>query len=150
MPDPDLILASGSTIRKQMLIDAGISFDVITSEVDEDIIKSTFIEESFFNLLGFHLSGPAGLLFGLTLFCLFIILIRKERTSGKKKSETSDFEDIGQPIEAKINLSRSYIEMGQFGDASKYLQEALAQDNLSDNQKKEINQLLSRIKEDGS
>ena len=47
MPGPDLILASGSTIRKQMLIDAGISFDVITSEVDEDIIKSTFIEESF-------------------------------------------------------------------------------------------------------
>ena len=28
--------------------------------------------------------------------------------------------------------------------------EALVQDNLSDNQKKEINQLLSRIKEDGS
>ena len=90
-----------------------------------DFLDTTFIEESFFNLLGFHLSGPAGLLFGLTLFCLFIILIRKERTSGKKKSETSDFEDIGQPIEAKINLSRSYIEMGQFGDASKYLQEAL-------------------------
>ena len=40
--------------------------------------------------------------------------------------------------------------MGQFGDASKYLQEALAQDNLSDNQKKDINQLLSSIKEDGS
>jgi len=115
-----------------------------------DFLDTTFIEESFFNLLGFHLSGPAGLLFGLTLFCLFIILIRKERTSGKKKSETSDFEDIGQPIEAKINLSRSYIEMGQFGDASKYLKEALVQDNLSDNQKKEINQLLSRIKEDGS
>ena len=115
-----------------------------------DFLDTTFIEDGFFNLLGFHLSGPTGLLFGLTLFCLFIILIRKERTSGKKKSETSDFEDIGQPIEAKINLSRSYIEMGQFEDASKYLQEALSQENLSDNQKKEINQLLSRIKENGS
>ena len=70
--------------------------------------------------------------------------------AGLNLLEPVDFEDIGQPIEAKINLSRSYIEMGQFGDASKYLQEALAQDNLSDNQKKEINQLLSRIKEDGS
>ena len=115
-----------------------------------DFLDTTFIEDGFFNLLGFHLSGPTGLLFGLTLFCLFIILIRKERTSGKKKSETSDFEDIGQPIEAKINLSRSYIEMGQFEDASKYLQEALSQENLSDNQKKEIDQLLSRIKENGS
>ena len=47
MPDPDLILASGSTIRKQMLTDAGVSFKVITSEVDEDIIKSTFVKESF-------------------------------------------------------------------------------------------------------
>ena len=46
-----------------------------------DFLDTTFIEESFFNLLGFHLSGPAGLLFGLTLFCIFIILFRKERTS---------------------------------------------------------------------
>jgi len=115
-----------------------------------DFLNITFIEESFFNLFGFHLSGPTGLLFGLSLFCLFIIFIRRERTSEQNRTPTSDFEDIGQPTEAKINLSRSYIEMGKFEQASKYLQETLAQENLSDKQKKEIKLLLSRIKEDGN
>ena len=47
MPDTKLILASGSSIRKQMLADAGVVFEVITSEVDEDLIKSTFTKETF-------------------------------------------------------------------------------------------------------
>ena len=46
MPDTKLILASGSSI-KQMLADAGIVFEVITSHVDEDLIKSTFVKETF-------------------------------------------------------------------------------------------------------
>ena len=47
MPDTKLILASGSSIRKQMLADAGVVFEVITSHVDEDLIKSTFVKETF-------------------------------------------------------------------------------------------------------
>ena len=47
MPDTKLILASGSSIRKQMLADAGVVFEVITSHVDEDLIKSSFVKETF-------------------------------------------------------------------------------------------------------
>ena len=36
-PSTPLILASGSQSRKIMLEDAGINFDIITSDVDEDI-----------------------------------------------------------------------------------------------------------------
>jgi septum formation protein len=36
---PPLILASGSAIRAQLLREAGLTFDVQTSKVDEDIIK---------------------------------------------------------------------------------------------------------------
>ena len=38
-PTIPIILASGSESRKVMLEDAGIKFDVITSHVDEDILK---------------------------------------------------------------------------------------------------------------
>jgi len=38
-PSTPIILASGSESRRIMLEDAGIKFKVITSEVDEDIIK---------------------------------------------------------------------------------------------------------------
>ena len=41
-PKVPIILASGSESRKIMLEDAGINFEVVTSEVDEDIIKNKF------------------------------------------------------------------------------------------------------------
>ena len=39
IPKAPIILASGSESRKQMLEEAGIVFDVIVSETDEDLIK---------------------------------------------------------------------------------------------------------------
>ena len=41
-PSTPIILASGSESRRIMLEDAGIKFEVITSEVDEDIIKKEY------------------------------------------------------------------------------------------------------------
>ena len=38
-PKISIILASGSASRKMMLEEAGIVFDVIVSETDEDLIK---------------------------------------------------------------------------------------------------------------
>ena len=46
-PSTPLILASGSQSRKIMLEDAGINFDIITSDVDEDIIKKQISELPF-------------------------------------------------------------------------------------------------------
>ena len=41
-PKIPIILASGSESRKVMLEDAGINFKVITSEVNEDILKDEY------------------------------------------------------------------------------------------------------------
>ena len=40
-----IILASGSAIRRQILTDAGIEFEVVTRPVDEDSIKSSMLAE---------------------------------------------------------------------------------------------------------
>ncbi len=39
-PNPPIILASGSESRKIMLQDAGLIFEIITSNVDEDLLKN--------------------------------------------------------------------------------------------------------------
>lgn len=41
-----IILASGSAIRRQILTDAGIEFEVITRPVDESAIKTSMLAES--------------------------------------------------------------------------------------------------------
>ena len=46
-PKIPIILASGSESRKVMLEDAGLNFKVITSEVNEDIIKEEFSHLSY-------------------------------------------------------------------------------------------------------
>ena len=45
--DLSIILASGSESRKIMLTDAGVLFDVIVSEVDEDALKDLIAEMPF-------------------------------------------------------------------------------------------------------
>lgn len=46
MSNLPIILASGSAIRRQILRDAGINFEVITRSVDEDAIKDSMLAES--------------------------------------------------------------------------------------------------------
>lgn len=47
MPDhPRIILASGSSIRKQLMEEAGLDFDVIVKPVDEAAIKTAMLADS--------------------------------------------------------------------------------------------------------
>jgi len=41
-----VILASGSAIRRKLMIDAGLEFEVITKPVDEGVIKESMLAES--------------------------------------------------------------------------------------------------------
>jgi len=41
-----VILASGSAIRRQLMTDAGLDFEVITKPVDESVIKESMLAES--------------------------------------------------------------------------------------------------------
>ena len=42
-----IILASNSSIRKKILEDSGISFEVIASDVDEEELKKSFSSKNF-------------------------------------------------------------------------------------------------------
>lgn len=47
MSDPvRIVLASGSSARKAMLQSAGLRFDVVPADIDEDAIRSTMVSES--------------------------------------------------------------------------------------------------------
>lgn len=45
MTGPKIILASGSLIRRELLVNAGVEFDVITKPVDEAAIKASLLNE---------------------------------------------------------------------------------------------------------
>ena len=47
LPEQKVILASNSSIRKKILEDAGITFEVIASKVDEEELKKSFSSKSF-------------------------------------------------------------------------------------------------------
>lgn len=47
IPAHKVILASNSSIRKKILEDAGITFEVIASEVDEEDLKKSFSSKNF-------------------------------------------------------------------------------------------------------
>ena len=47
IPAQKVILASNSSIRKKILEDAGITFEVIASEVDEEELKKSFSSKNF-------------------------------------------------------------------------------------------------------
>lgn len=47
LPAHKVILASNSSIRKKILEDAGITFEVIASEIDEEELKKSFFSNNF-------------------------------------------------------------------------------------------------------
>ena len=102
------------------------------------------LETEFYFLTGVYLEGVSGLLFGVIFFSLILATLRYE-----KKKEFIDIEvdisnEIGDERIAKINLSRSLIEMDQQEEAKRLLDEIL-QDTPSENEKRIIFGLLHKI-----
>ena len=60
-------------------------------------------------------------------------------------TNTDNFDDVGDPDEARINLSRSLFEMGQTAKAQELLQEVLSEENLSEENKIVIQSLLKKF-----
>ena len=102
------------------------------------------LETEFYLFTGIDLEGISGLFFGLTIFCLFLFIIRFEK-KGKILIHDIDLSnEIGNEKLAKINLSRSLIEMDQKDEAIRLLQEVL-EDTPSPEEKRNADQLLSKI-----
>jgi len=83
------------------------------------------LETEFYFITGVYLEGVSGLLFGLLFFSLAIYLIRFERKQNTVLNNIDISNEIGDEKIAKINLSRSLIEMDQSEEAKRLLGEVL-------------------------
>ena len=102
------------------------------------------LETEFFFLTGVYLEGISGLVFGILLFSLLLSAIRYEKKQ-ELPAITSDISnEIGDERIAKINLSRSLIEMGQEKEAKRLLDELL-QDNPTQEEKRLAFNLFEKI-----
>ena len=102
------------------------------------------IETEFYFLTGVYIEGISGLIFGLLFFIIFLFLIRFERKQDPVITNIDVTNEIGNEIAAKINLSRSLIEMNQIDQAQSLLDEVL-KDQPSEEEKTKVHQLLSKI-----
>ncbi len=103
------------------------------------------IETEFFFFTGTYLEGFLGLLLGLTLFCFIIQTLRFEKKKNNPKIESSNLSEVGDENLAKINLSRSLIEMDQKPEAKKLLTEVIKSNGLSEENTVIANSLLEQI-----
>lgn len=83
------------------------------------------LETEFYFITGVYLEGVSGLLFGLLFFSLAMYLIRFERKQNPILNNIDIANEIGDEKIAKINLSRSLIEMDQSEEAKRLLGEVL-------------------------
>jgi len=83
------------------------------------------LETEFYFITGVYLEGVSGLLFGFLFFSLAMYLIRFERKQNPILNNIDIANEIGDEKIAKINLSRSLIEMDQSDEAKRLLREVL-------------------------
>tara|TARA_Y100000768_G_scaffold161214_1_gene120610 strand:- start:2960 stop:3295 length:336 start_codon:yes stop_codon:yes gene_type:complete len=102
------------------------------------------IETEFYFLTGVYIEGISGLFFGLLLFISVLLLIRYEKNQDPVLTDIDITNEIGNEKEAKINLSRSLIEMNQVDEPRRLLDEVL-NDQPTEEEKTKVHLLLSRI-----
>ena len=102
------------------------------------------LETEFFFLTGVYLEGISGLLFGILIFSLLLSAIRYEKKQELPAIISDISNEIGDERIAKINLSRSLIEMGQEKEAKRLLDELL-QDNPTQEEKRLVSNLFEKI-----
>jgi len=103
---------------------------------------------NFETLTGFSFQGLVGIIAGLIIFSLLLFLIRYQ----KETNETFNFKDsnlseVGDPIEANINLARSLIEMKEIDKADECIKKIEFNEDLSLKQREKINILKEKITE---
>ena len=102
------------------------------------------LETDFYFITGIYFEGLSGLALGLFFFSLTLFLIRYKRKQRPLVTDTDISNEIGNEKNAKVNLSRSLIEMGQLDEAKRLLEEVL-KDNPTEKEKNTIKFLLTKI-----
>tara|TARA_Y100001970_G_scaffold44178_2_gene55174 strand:- start:1672 stop:2004 length:333 start_codon:yes stop_codon:yes gene_type:complete len=102
------------------------------------------IETEFYFLTGVYLEGISGLVFGLLFFILVLLVMRYEKNQNPVITDIDITNEIGNEKEAKINLSRSLIEMDQVEEPTRLLNEVL-NDQPTEEERAQAHLLLNKI-----
>ena len=106
------------------------------------------IEIGFQSLIGFSIVGLLGMLLGIFFFSLLLYIISYEKKDKKISNlPVNGLSDIGDPVEANINLARSLIEMQEIQKAKDCLNQVEAEKDLTEEQRNKIEILKGRMKE---
>ena len=112
----------------------------------DQLIKK--IELSFESLSGLSIHGLLGIIVGLIIFSLLLFLIKYERKIDRSFNFQADnLSEVGNPIEANINLARSLIEMQEIQKAKDCLNQVETEKDLTVEQRNKIEILKGRMKE---
>tara|TARA_B100001013_G_scaffold160922_1_gene96130 strand:- start:3119 stop:3478 length:360 start_codon:yes stop_codon:yes gene_type:complete len=106
------------------------------------------IEENFRDFTGSPLHGPLGILVGLTIFYLLLFILRYQKEDKKNFNfSVDDLSDVGDPIEANLNLTRSLIEMNEFIKAKDCLEIVEKSSEITQEQKEKALILRQKLEE---
>ena len=101
------------------------------------------LETEFYFLTGIYLEGVIGLFLGLILFSSVLFLLKFEKRKDLIFSNIDVSNEIGDEKIAKINLSRSLLEMDQNEEAIRLLNEVL-ESSPNEEEKSLVQSLLSK------
>ena len=101
------------------------------------------LETEFYFLTGIYLEGLFGLFLGLILFSSVLFLLKFEKRKDPIFSNIDVSNEIGDEKIAKINLSRSLLEMDQNEEAIRLLNEVL-ESSPNEEEKSLVQSLLSK------
>ena len=101
------------------------------------------LETEFYFLTGIYLEGVIGLFLGLILFSSVLFLLKFEKRKDTIFSNIDVSNEIGDEKIAKINLSRSLLEMDQNEEAIRLLNEVL-ESSPNEEEKSLVQSLLSK------
>ena len=101
------------------------------------------LETEFYFLTGIYLEGVIGLFLGLILFSSVLFLLKFEKGKDPVFSNIDVSNEIGDEKIAKINLSRSLLEMDQNEEAIRLLNEVL-ESSPNEEEKSLVQSLLSK------
>ncbi len=104
------------------------------------------LEKTFENLSGASFQGLLGLVIGLLIFSFLLFLLKREKKNYSNFNfETDNLSEVGNPIEANINLARSLIEMKEIEKAKDCIRKVESEVNLTQEQKDKIKVLKQKF-----
>tara|TARA_B110000014_G_scaffold264482_1_gene266701 strand:- start:4082 stop:4432 length:351 start_codon:yes stop_codon:yes gene_type:complete len=112
--------------------------------LDTKDIFQDFVKVISDNIFFYDAQGVLGLISGLLIFCSLMLIFRfEQKKQDKSINIPNNLKDLGDPVEAEINIARSLIEMKKTSEAIDIL-EKIKNKNISSVQKETLKNLLTK------